>query len=405
MERQRFKQRNEASNSGAAGSSQTTNLCFIVASDYRALGGAMTRFRSEVQHFSKKGHCVTVVYSSKGKEEDINGGPVEYYNIPHAHSSALPLYQIRLFFKCLNMKLSQKRLVFITHEPISLLPPAFLRFVGLFSKTVLVMHGPMATETSMRGHKAFALLLKLVDQIAFAVAGKIVAVSEYEQKYALRLGAEPGKMTIIRNGVEFPQTIEPSSFRQDMGIPTDRILIGYLGSIAGYRGTEFLIEGFSIAKNLTKASLALVLVFREELTEEQKRRIAESAKTACEDLYISNPRTDVFPVLSTFDIYASHFSKKIDGIGFSIMEAMGSGLPVITGRDPITCKLLRNDVDAILVDKENPQAIAEAAKRLAEDASLRKRIGLQARKKALSTFSRHHMLTMCEKVYLNEASN
>lgn len=396
MEKPKFKLVAAAENAAAP-------LCFIVDSDYKALGGAITRFRSEVQHFTAKGHRVTVIYSSKSKEKDTRRGTAEYFNIPHSQSSMLPIYQARLFFKCLRLHLSQRRLIFIAHEPISLVPPAMLRFVGTHVKTVLVMHGPMATETAMRGHKAFAFLLRLVDRVAFALAGKIAAVSEYEQDYALSLSAKPWKVTIVRNGIEFPESVEPSNFRQEMRIPTDRIVVGYLGSVAGYRGTEFLIEGFLIARNLTKALISLVLVFREELTEEQKKTIKESAKSASDEVYVSKPRTDVFPVLSTFDIYASHFSKKIDGIGFSIMEAMGSGLPVITGKDLITCTLLKDSVDAILVDKENPEAIAEALKRLAEDASLRKRIGLEARKTALNTFSKQHMLAMCEKVYLNEA--
>ena len=377
-------------------------LCFIVDSDYKALGGAMTRFRSEIQHFAMKGHQVTVIYSSRGKGKQGRRGTIEYFNIPHSQSSMLPIYQARLFFRCLRLRLSQCELIFVAHEPISLVPPALLRFVGIRVKTVLVMHGPMATETAMRGHKVFGFFLRLVDRVAFALTGKIAAVSEYEQDYALSLGAKPWKVTIVRNGIEFPESVELSSFRQEMGIPTDRIVVGYLGSVAGYRGTEFLIEGFMIAKSLTQALISLVLVFREELTEEQKKTIKESAKSARDDVYVSKPRTDVFPVLSTFDIYASHFSKKIDGIGISIMEAMGSGLPVITGKDRITCKLLRDEVDAILVDKEKPEAVAEASKRLAEDASLRKRIGLEARKTALNTFSREHMLTMCEKVYLSE---
>ena len=327
---------------------------------------------------------------------------IDYFNIPHTQSYMLPIYQARLFFKCLRLHLSRKILVFVAHEPISLVPPAMLRFVGIPVKTVLVMHGPMATETAMRGHKAFALLLGLVDRVAFKLAGKIVAVSEYERDYALKSGAKPWKVTIIRNGIDFPESVEPSDFRQDMGIPQDRIVIGYLGSVAAYRGTEFLIQGFSIARSLTEALLALALVFREELDEEQKKTIKEFAKSASDEVYISKPRTDVFPVLSTFDIYASHFSKKIDGIGFSIMEAMGSGLPVVTGKDRITCKLLRDGVDAVLVDKENPEATAEAMKRLADDPSLRKRIGANAKKTAAREFSKQHMLKLCEAVYLSE---
>lgn len=380
-------------------------LCFVVNSDYNSIGGAMTRFRAEVEYFSSRGYPVIVIYSSTGTEKSFRKGKVDYYNIRHVRNSTLPFYQARLFFRCLRLYLSNLRLTFIAHEPISAISVSLLRFLGLRPKTVLVMHGPMAIETYLRGHKTIATILSVVDRIAFALAGKIVAVSEYEQNYAINLKANPRKVTIIRNGIEFPKLTEHSSFREEMGIPPDRVTIGYIGSIAAYRGTEFLIEAFPIAKTMAKTPLALVLVFREELNEEQKKKIKETAGPDCEDVYISRPRKDVSAVLSTLDIYASHFSRKIDGIGYSIMEAMGNGLPVITGKDEITNKLLKDGVDAILVDKENAKQIAEAIKKLAEDETLRRRMGNNAKKTAIGEFSKAHMLDLCEKEYLSKVSH
>lgn len=385
--------------------SSDTPLCFIVNSDYNSIGGAMTRFRAEVEHFSSKGYPVIVIHSSTGTEKFFRKGKVDYYNIRHVRNSTLPFYQARLFFRCLKLYLSNPRLTFIAHEPISAIPVSLLRFLGLHPKTVLVMHGPMAVETYLRGHKTIAAVLSMVDRIALAFAGKIVAVSEYERNYAISLKANPRKIVIIRNGIEFPKLTDHSSFRREMEIPPDRVTIGYIGSIAAYRGTEFLIEAFPIAKTMAKTPLALVLVFREELTEGQKKKIKETAGPDGEDVYISRPRKDVSAVLSALDIYASHFSRKIDGIGYSIMEAMGSGLPVITGKDEITNKLLKDGVDAILVDKENAKQIAEAIKKLAEDEPLRRRIGNNAKKTAIDEFSKTHMLDLCEKQYLNKVSH
>jgi glycosyltransferase involved in cell wall biosynthesis len=379
------------------------SLCFIVNCDYNSVGGAMTRFRAEVDYFSSKGYDVHVIYSSRGTEKSSRRGGVNYYNLRHIRYLQI-LYQTRLFFKCLKLHHYNPLLLFIAHEPISSIPASFLRLLGIHPKTILVMHGPMAIETYLRGHKTAAMVFSIVDQIAFSLAGKIVAVSEYERNYALSLKTNPGKIAIIRNGIEFPRLEAHSTFRQEMGIPQDRVTIGYIGSVAGYRGTEFLLKAFSIAKRTTEKPLALVLVFREELTERQKRRLNEYAGSD-QDVYISRPKRDVSPVLSTLDIYASHFSKKIDGIGYSIMEAMSSGLPVITGKDEITNRLLKDGFDASLVNKEDPNQIAVAIKKLAEDPSLRHRIGNNAKKTALDEFSRAHMLALCEKEYLGEISH
>jgi len=376
------------------------SLCFIVNYDYNYIGGAMTRFRSEVKYFSSKGYPVTVVHSSYGTEKFFRKGKVNFYNISHTRHE-LVIFIARLFFKCLRQHLFCQRLVFVANNPISSIPPSLLRFIGLRPRTVLIMHGPSAVETYLKGKKMKAVFQSIIDRISFTLVEKIVAVSEYERNYAVRLKTNPRKIVIIRNGIEFPKLSKHSTFRQEMGIPSDWVTIGYLGSWVAYRGTEFLIEAFSIAKAMTKTPLALVLVLKEKLADEQIKKIKEIAGPYSESVYIAKPRKDVSPILSTLDIYASHFSKKVDGIGFSIMEAMASRLPVITGKDSITNRLLKDGVDAILVDKENVKRIAEAIKRLAEDSALRKKIGANTKETAIKKFSRSSMLALCEKEYLN----
>jgi len=380
--------------------SSAMSVCFIINYDYKVIGGAMSRFRTEVEYFSSKGYPVTVIYSSYGTEKFFRKGNINYCNIRHVRHELVVL-AARQFFRCLKQCLSNQRVTFIAHNPISSIPPSLLRFIGLHPRTVLVMHGPSAVETYLKGKRAKAAFQSIIDRIAFTLVGKIVAVSEYERNYAVRLKTNPRKITIIRNGIEIPKLTGRSFFRQEMTIPSDWVTIGYLGSWVAYRGVEFLLEAFSIAKTMTKTPLALILVLKERLTEEQTRKIREIARPYQDAVYVSKPRKDVSPILSTLDIYASHFSKKVDGIGFAIMEAMASALPVITGKDSITNALLKDCVDAILVEKENPKQIAEAIKRLAEDPLLRKKIGTKARKTAIKKFSRSHMLALCEKEYLN----
>lgn len=168
------------------------SLCFIVNCDYNSVGGAMTRFRAEVEYFSSKGYDVHVIYSSRGTEKSSRRGGVNYYNLRHIRYLQI-LYQTRLFFKCLKLHHYNPLLLFIAHEPISSIPASFLRLLGIRPKTILVMHCPMAIETYLRGHKTAAMVFSIVDQIAFSLAGKIVAVSEYERNYALRLKTNPEK--------------------------------------------------------------------------------------------------------------------------------------------------------------------------------------------------------------------
>ena len=69
-----------------------------------------------------------------------------------------------------------------------------------------------------------------------------------------------------------------------------------------------------------------------------------------------------------------------DGIPVALMEAMASGCPVISTRVSGIPELIEDDLQGLLVDEREPVALADALQRLLEDASLRERLALAARR-------------------------
>ena len=67
-----------------------------------------------------------------------------------------------------------------------------------------------------------------------------------------------------------------------------------------------------------------------------------------------------------------------EGLPRSLVEAMASGRPVITTCVPGCRELVRDGVDGLVVPKEDPDALADALKRLATDSALRKSLGVAA---------------------------
>lgn len=74
--------------------------------------------------------------------------------------------------------------------------------------------------------------------------------------------------------------------------------------------------------------------------------------------------------------------------GMTVAEAMALGLPVITSNNTGMRFLVRDGETGLLVDPEDPQSIADAVSRLAEDRGLRERLAENARKEALLRFKK-----------------
>jgi len=98
-------------------------------------------------------------------------------------------------------------------------------------------------------------------------------------------------------------------------------------------------------------------------------------------------REDVPELLGQADVYAGHLSSKVQGLGQTVFEALMSGLPVVAGRDWISERIVAHGVHALLVPKDDPQALSKGLEMLLEDEETRKSLGTAARNLALEKLS------------------
>jgi len=82
-----------------------------------------------------------------------------------------------------------------------------------------------------------------------------------------------------------------------------------------------------------------------------------------------------------------------------IIEAMGSGLPIIATAVGGTPELIRDGENGLLVPNEDDNALAVALQRLIDDAALRDRLAAQARADALTGFSLDAMVDHTVSIY------
>jgi glycosyltransferase involved in cell wall biosynthesis len=81
------------------------------------------------------------------------------------------------------------------------------------------------------------------------------------------------------------------------------------------------------------------------------------------------------------------FPTRADVLPLVIMEAMASGLPVITTAVGAVCEQVDEGVNGFLVPPGNARALAEVTLRLVKDTQLRNRMSIDARRCADQKFN------------------
>jgi glycosyltransferase involved in cell wall biosynthesis len=209
----------------------------------------------------------------------------------------------------------------------------------------------------------------------FATSG-MIAVSEEEHEFILRLGLiQPGSVVLIPNSLEdrdferFRQKVVLDEFGQRP------LTFGSTMRFSPQKAPGQLVEAFiQVAESLPHIPMRLIIAGDGELL----AKIREQTKKRGWDKSILLPgwSTDPADVLREMDVFVVS-SLYEAGLSFSTMEAMASGLPIVSTTVFGTHKTLSRVPGNILVPIGDPESLARGMVRMAtltEPASLRSKL-------------------------------
>ena len=94
--------------------------------------------------------------------------------------------------------------------------------------------------------------------------------------------------------------------------------------------------------------------------------------------------------LKALDIFA--LSSHTEALSYALIEAGYAGLPAVATKVGGMPEIAQNDVSALLVKPDDAPALADAIKKLVENASLREKLGTQLQKDVKEKFSLEKMV-------------
>jgi glycosyltransferase involved in cell wall biosynthesis len=185
-----------------------------------------------------------------------------------------------------------------------------------------------------------------------------VAVSQFTEKRLINLlKLDPEKVTVIPNGVDYP------NFRNDLGNKV-RGRIVYVGRLVPHKRVDLLIEAFQkVKENVPEAELHIVG------TGPLLSSIKEKSSTI-RDCFVHGflSEEDLRDLLKTSWVFV--LPSEREGSSIVALEAMAAGIPVITVDFPNNAAKELAQFSCCLVTKPNSKSIASAVLRLWGDEEL-----------------------------------
>lgn len=205
---------------------------------------------------------------------------------------------------------------------------------------------------------------------AFQRAKVVVAVSEKVAQELIHIGVQGDRIRVIVNGVDLQEFTPGVASRQKLGLPENVTLALFAGDIRIPR------------KNLDTVLHALVKVPHLHLAVVGDTKGSPYPQMAAslnlhERVHFLGYRQDMPQILQAADLFV--FPSRYEPFGLVVIEAMASGLPIITATTTGAADIVTSDCGIVLSDCDDINALADALRLLNSDRILRQQMGKAAR--------------------------
>ncbi len=229
-------------------------------------------------------------------------------------------------------------------------------------------------------HRAYGLGGYLLKKKVFdnPVVKIVTAMSPDMENDLLALGCPPEKIRVHYHGIDTAQFSRPRAARGN-----GEVVFLMISMLDPKKGHDVLISAFARALKETNLPIRLKIYGKGELEEQIKQQVAE---TGSDRIGFFGPlqfgSEDHYNALFSADVFV-HPSRRSatgekEGIPGAVVEAMASGLPVITTRHAGIPYVVQDGVTGLLVAENSIEELKSAILQLASDAGLREKIGSEA---------------------------
>lgn len=191
------------------------------------------------------------------------------------------------------------------------------------------------------------------------------------------------KPVVVTPGVEAIVFPEHDAARQALGLSTEMYQLIAVARLVPRKGIDTLIAALALLPSHVRLT-----VIGDGPDRKRLERLAAKAQGRIR--FITNAsdeeRNQWYAASNAFALPVRDEGDDIEGFGIVFLEAAMAGLPCIAGKSGGATEAVEDEVTGLLVEPDNPQAVADAVLRLVGDAEFRVRLGHAARSRVQSSF-------------------
>ena len=237
----------------------------------------------------------------------------------------------------------------------------------------------------------------------FRLPDYFVAVSRWVSESIGSLGVPESLRTYIYDGIELDKLntqADSSVFRRQHGIPEDAFVIGLVGLLIPWKGQRLFLDAAErLVDVLPRARFAIVGGTPEECVyfeNELKQRVKQSSLDG--RVFFTGHVGAMDSVYNGLDVVLSA-STSPEPLGTMIIEAMTMARAIAAPDHGGALEMIEDDRTGLLFKAGDAEDLAAKIRRLHDDPELARRLGQQARAKALDTFGIEAHARQIEGVY------
>ncbi len=226
---------------------------------------------------------------------------------------------------------------------------------------------------------------------------------ELEEYLTDKVGISPQKIKRICNGVDisifYPRNKKKITLKDcPCRFDEREIYIGTVGRMHGVKDQPTLVRAFIKAMNdypELKTKARLIIIGDGPLKIKAERLLSDAG---LQDLaWLPGKRDDIAEIMRSLDVFV--LPSVAEGISNTILEAMATGLPIIATNVGGNSELVIDGETGSLVEKQNPDMMAECIVSYLKNRTLRDQHGSNARKRISEQFSLEKMVASYLEVY------
>ncbi len=231
----------------------------------------------------------------------------------------------------------------------------------------------------------------------FNWADQLIFVTNMTITYYLGNSTNKQKISVIYEPVDisyFDSRIiskeKKEDIRKKLAVSEDYKIIGFVGNISPVKGLEYFIKAARKVVNQTDTKIKFLIIGEASVGHIE---YCVSLKNQITELNLDKdivflgkiPHGQLRNILSVMDIFL--MTSTAEGTPLVILEAMSMGIPVVATNVGGISEQIVNGETGIVVPPKDVNAISKAVVYLLENEQIRKQFGINARERAVESFS------------------